>query len=150
MVFCSHSVNSFLIPETVNRSLDVQCPISFQVLTCVPFTVPLIILLFSNDDHQVLFSSCEVCSSQQDPVLQEDWKSTVRLGRKLSWSTFGRCLSDMHHVLCWVSYFLPFISLQPSFPPFLTYFSPSLLLHFFPLFIVLYSFSLFIFLPFTS
>lgn len=68
---------------------------------------------------QVLFNFCEFCNFQGDPALQEDWKSTVCLRRKMSQST-----------LCFLC-FLPIAPYRSFF---------SFLLSF------LYSFSLFIFL----
>ena len=56
---------------------------------------------FPIDTHQVLLNSCGVCSFQQDPVFREDWKSTVRLGRKMSRSTLRTRLSDTCRALCW-------------------------------------------------
>lgn len=51
---------------------------------------------FLMDTPQVLFNSCVFCSFQQDPVCQEDWKSTVCLGRSLGQHL--RCLYQKHPV----------------------------------------------------
>lgn len=66
--------------------------------------------LTRNSRQVVLFNFCGFCSSQGDPALQEDWKSTVRLGSKMSQSTLRMLLSEANRVLCWglTLSFLPF------------------------------------------
>lgn len=88
---------AFSYLKTVNGSL--QRPISFKVPTCVPLTALLIILLFSNRLTKFSFNSYKFCSFQQDPVLQEDWKSTGCLGRRMSPSTLRTLLSEGYYPL---------------------------------------------------
>lgn len=129
---------AFSYLKTINGSLiNIQCPISFKVPTRAPFTALLIILLFSNRLTKFSFNSYKFCNFQQDPVLQEDWKSTVCLGRKISRSTLGMLLSDGYCPLLGFTLHLPADIHFPS----LTHFSLTLLLFFF-LFSFLYSLSL--------
>ena len=130
--------------KTTNRSLlNVQSPIFFKVPTCALFTALLIILFFSNR-HQVPPNFYEFCNSQGDPALQEDGKSTVRLGRKMSPSTFRTLLSEACRALC-CGFTIPFVHFTAViYFLFLTDCSLPLSLPF--LLSCLYSFPVFIFL----
>lgn len=66
------------------------------------------------DIHQVLFNFCEFCNPQGGPALQEDWKSTVSLGRKMSRSTLRTLLSEAYCILCW-GFTIPFLHFTAAF-----------------------------------
>lgn len=132
---------AFSYLKTVNGSLiNIQCPISSKVPTRVPFIALLVILIFSNRLTRSSLNSYKFCSFQKDPVLQEDWKSTVCLGSKMSPMTSRTLLSEgqcpllrFHTSLsCRDSLPVSYLFLPISAPSF---FPPSFLLSLFLLFI---------------
>ena len=112
-------LTAFSYLTTINRSL-LNVPMSHFLLSCHTCSIyrPFNHLLIFQQTLTRFSNSCGVCSFPQDPVLWGDWKSAVRLGRRMSWSTFRTCLSDARHILCW--------GFTPPFPHFTVASFPSI------------------------
>lgn len=117
--------------------------------TRVPFTVLLIILLFSNRHSPGSLKflwSLQFSTGSSPPGRLEKYSTSWK--KDVSINTQNALVRHTPHPLLGTHTSPPLISLQPPFPSLLTYFSlPLVLLSF--LFIFLYSFSLSIVLPFT-